>query len=340
MTTTPALPTPPAPLDGPAAHAPPHLHAAHAASVRVGLAYGFAAYIAWGLFPIYFRAIATAGRAAGITVDSFEILAQRVLWSLLVVLALIHWRKQWRELRGTFARPAALGLLALTAALIASNWLIYIYAVTSNQILFSSLGYYLNPLVNIALGTLLLGEKLRRVQWAAVGLAAAGLAWYVAQVGSLPWITITLAVTFAFYGLLRKRASAGPLIGLTVETALLAPLALGYIAFALITGARPLAFASAGPTVTTLLIASGLLTALPLLWFANAARRLRYSTIGFLQYIAPTGQFLLALAYGEKLDTGKLILVLAIWAGIALFVTDSLLHQRRTARRPQQTPQA
>ncbi|WP_166366279.1 EamA family transporter RarD [Pseudomonas akapageensis] len=291
-----------------------------AANPRRGYILGLTAYIIWGLFPIYFKAIAA--------VPAVEIIVHRVLWSALFgSLLLLFWKHPgwWRELRDN---PRRLAILALSGTLIASNWLVYVWAVNNGRMVEASLGYYINPLVNVLLGMLLLGERLRRLQWAAVALAAIGVAQQVWHVGSLPWVSLVLALTFGFYGLIRKQAPVAALPGLVVETWMLVPLAIGWMLL------NPLA-ASAQPefytnTQALWLIAAGPITLVPLVSFNAAARHLPYTTLGFLQYLAPTLVLLQAvLLFGEHLSSSTLVAFMFIWAGLALYSVDIWLSLRR-----------
>ncbi len=287
---------------------------------RAGLMLGVAAYLLWGVMPLYFKALAHVGPV--------EIVAHRIVWSLVFLAVLIVLWRRWPATRAALANPRALGLLALTAALIAANWLIYVYAVVSGHVLESSLGYYLNPLVNVLLGVLLLKERLGRLQVAATLLAGAGVLVLAAGAGAGLWISLALAGTFAGYGFLRKIAPVDALEGLSIETVILAPVALGWLLWLEGTGAG--GFLASGPTTALLLALGGAVTAVPLLLFTAAARRLPYSTLGFLQYLAPSLQFLLAvLAFGEPLTRAHAICFGAIWTALALFTFDGLRAARR-----------
>ncbi|MNZ18604.1 putative DMT superfamily transporter inner membrane protein [compost metagenome] len=257
-----------------------------------------------------------------------EIIVHRVLWSALFgSLLLLVWKHPgwWRELR---ENPKRLAILALSGSLIAGNWLTYVWSVNNGRMLEASLGYYINPLINVLLGMMLLGERLRRLQWVAVGLAAVGVAQQVWQVGSLPWVSLVLALSFGFYGLIRKQAPVAALPGLVVETWMLVPLAIGWLLL------NPLA-ASADPSFYTSsealwLIAAGPVTLIPLVCFNAAARHLPYTTLGFLQYLAPTLVLLQAvLLFGEHLSSSTLVAFMFIWAGLALYSVDAWLSLRR-----------
>jgi chloramphenicol-sensitive protein RarD len=289
------------------------------ARTRAGLLLGVAAYLCWGFMPLYFRLIAM--------VPAAEIVAHRIVWSLLFLAMLIAIGRRWKPLRAALVSRRSFAILALTALLIAVNWLIFTYAVTSDQVLAASLGYYLNPLVNILLGVALLKERLSRAQGLATALAAAGVAVLAIGAGSGLLISLSLAFSFALYGFFRKIAPAGALEGLAIETALMAPIALAWIAMAQSGGTA--GFTAHGPLVTILVALGGVITAIPLLLFTGAARRLPYSTLGFLQYIAPTLQFVIGVAYGEPLTTAHLICFGAIWTALALVAVDGLRSARR-----------
>ncbi|HWT13629.1 MAG TPA: EamA family transporter RarD [Allosphingosinicella sp.] len=277
---------------------------------RAGLLLGIGAYLLWGVLPLYFKAL--------VHVAPTEIVAHRIVWSLVFLGALATLWRRWSAIRAAVTTSRVLMTLMLTALLIGTNWLVYIYAVVSGHVLEGSLGYYLNPLVNVLLGVLLLKEKLSRAQLFATALAAAGVAVLAAGAGSGLWISLTLAASFALYGFLRKVAPVDSLEGLSIETALLAPIALAWVLWLQQQGAS--GFGVFGATTDLLLVLGGAITAIPLLLFTAAARRLPYSTLGFLQYIAPSLQFLLAvLAFGEPLTTPHLLCFGAIWAALAIF---------------------
>lgn len=282
-----------------------------------GLAYALAAYLSWGLLPLYFKALRP--------VPALEILAHRVLWSLALLAGLLAARGGWAAFRAPFRRDK-LPLLAVTTALISVNWLVYIWAVQVGRVLEASLGYFVNPLVNVLLGVLFLGESLSGRQRAAVALAGVGVLVLVVRAGTFPWISLVLATSFGLYGLLRKRAAVDPVGGLLGETALLAPPALAYLALRAEAGTG--AFGTA-PGVTVLLAAAGVITALPLVWFTLGIHRLRLSTMGLLQYVAPSGQFLLAvLLYREPFGPAHAAAFVFIWASLAIYSWDAWARTR------------
>ncbi len=285
---------------------------------RSGLAYGLAAYGLWGVMPIYFKQIAV--------VPAIDIVAHRIVWSLLVLALLLTVARSWDQVRAALSNRKTLALLALTAVLIGVNWLLYVYAINSGHIIAGSLGYYLNPLANILLGRFILGEKLTQRQWWAVGIAAAGVA--VLATGALDtlWISLVLCFSFATYGLLRKIAPVESLAGLSIETTILAPIALAWLAMG---GSEGKMISDYPAEITGLLVAAGLVSTVPLLCFTAAARRLPYSTVGMLQFLAPTLQFLLAVAvYGERLTSAHILAFTAIWVALVLY-SSSIVRWRR-----------
>ena len=291
-----------------------------AANPRRGYILGLSAYTIWGLFPIYFKAIAA--------VPAIEIIIHRVLWSALFgSIVLMFWKHPgwWRELRDN---PKRLAVLALSGSLIAANWIVYVWAVNNGRMVEASLGYYINPLVNVLLGMVLLGERLRRLQWLAVGFAAAGVAQQVWQVGNLPWVSLVLPLTFGFYGLIRKKAPVAALPGLVVETWMLVPLALIWLA--LNSGALSAQAEFWTTSQAIWLAAAGPVTLIPLVCFNAAARHLPYTTLGFLQYLAPTLVLLLAvLLYDEHMNASTIVTFGCIWAGLAIHSIDAWLSLRR-----------
>lgn len=286
-----------------------------AAEDRSGVAYGLAAYLVWGFFPLYFKAM------AGVT--PLEILAHRIIWSVLSLALLLIVLRRWSGVRQAFATPRTLLTLSVTTLLIAVNWLVFIYAVDAGKVLESSLGYFINPLVSALLGVLFLGEKLSRNQKASFLLAAAGVLLLTIQHGELPWIALTLAFTFGLYGLLRKQATVDAIAGLTVETLLLFPCALLYLGWLVYEGVS--VFVVAPPRITLLLVCSGILTSTPLIWFAAATKRLRLVTVGLMQYLVPTLHFALAVfVFGEAFTATHLLSFTLIWAGLILYTIDAV----------------
>jgi chloramphenicol-sensitive protein RarD len=260
--------------------------------------------------PVYIKAV----RAAPV----LEVLCHRVVWAVAFLLVLSWRQRQLRGLVPALRSGRTLAVLSASTVCIALNWLVYIWAVVNGRVLEASLGYYMNPLVNVLLGVALLGERLERPVRIAVGIAAAGVLWLAVHVGQFPWLPLALATLFGSYGLLRKIAPVGPLAGLTIETALLFPLAGGYLAWAIASGRA--AFLAGNPWLDLNLLLAGPVTAVPLLFFAAAARRLPLSTMGFLQYLSPTLQFLLAVfVYGEAFDRAHAVAFAFIWTAIALF---------------------
>jgi chloramphenicol-sensitive protein RarD len=285
---------------------------------RQGVVYGVLSYGLWGLIPLYFRWVAEVAPA--------EVLAQRVFWSFVLLMLVVAVLSRWADLRRALRSRQVLLALSATTLLLALNWFTYIYAVSSNQVVEASLGYFLNPLVNVLLGVGLLGERLRRWQLASVLLAAVGMV-----ILGVPWIAVILAVSFAFYGLLRKTVATDGLIALFVETMLLTPVAIAYLAYLQVVGGSSFAFDD--PAMCGKLMASGVVTAVPLLLFAAAAKRLRFSTLGFLQYLAPSVQFLLAvLVFDEPMSSLRWTAMACIWTAVAIYLVDSLrtYHRQRS----------
>lgn len=292
---------------------------------RAGLIYGLSAYLLWGVLPLYFKALTH--------VSPGEILAHRIIWSLIFLGVLVTLWRRWTKVKAALASRRVFLTLVASALLIAVNWLVYIMAVVSGHVLEGSLGYYLNPLVNILLGVALLGERLSKAQIFATGLAAAGVAVLAVGATSGLWISLTLAASFALYGYLRKIVAVDALEGLSIETAMLAPIALGWILYLDAAGQGGLG--SWSWVTITLLVAGGAITAIPLLLFTAAARRLPLSTMGFLQYIAPSLQFLLAVVlFGEALTTAHLICFGAIWTALAIVTIDGWRRAMRSRRAP------
>jgi chloramphenicol-sensitive protein RarD len=290
---------------------------------RAGFLYGLAAYGLWGVMPIYFKWLQA--------VPSIDIVAHRIVWSLAALVIFATLAKVWGQVRSAIANRKTLAILFVTSLLIGTNWLFYVYAINSGHILAGSLGYYLNPLANILLGRFILKERLTPLQWTAVAIAAGGIAVLAAGALGTLWLSLTLCFSFATYGLLRKIISVDSLAGLTVETIVLFPVALLWL---LLGGAEGRPFMGAGGTETGLLMAAGIVSTVPLLCFTAAARRLAYSTVGMLQFIAPTLQFLLAVAvYDEPFTMSHAIAFGCIWTALFLYVASMVrsLRARRQA---------
>ena len=305
-------------------NAPPQDHAAAARTARAGFLYGLAAYGLWGIMPIYFKWLQA--------VPSIDIVAHRVVWSLVALVIFATLARVWGQVRTAIANRKTLALLFLTSLLIGTNWLLYVYAINSGHILAGSLGYYLNPLANILLGRFILKERLSKLQWAAVAIAAGGIAVLAAGALGTLWLSLTLCFSFATYGLLRKIISVDSLAGLTVETILLFPVALLWL---LLGGSEGRPFLGAGGSETGLLMAAGMVSTVPLLCFTAAARRLAYSTVGMLQFLAPTLQFLLAVAvYGEPFTSAHAVAFGCIWTALLLYVTSMVRSMRARRQAP------
>lgn len=294
-----------------------------------GVGFGLLAYVMWGCFPLFFALFEG--------VPAFEVLIHRIIWSCLFLVGLVTLLKRWGPIRRALAEPRRLGRVLGCAVLIATNWGLYIYAVETRQVFQASLGYFLTPLVNVALGLLVLREAMAGLQRVAVLLAGTAIVIQLLLMGELPWISLTLALTFGTYGLLRKQVPLDGLSGLFVETLLLLPL--GLMALAWLSAAELSHFMD-GPRLTLLLIASGVITALPLLAFAGAARRLRLATLGFLMYLNPTIQFFIALlVFREPLSLVQLGTFGLIWASLALYSWSAWHERSRSPLAPAGAPQ-
>jgi len=290
---------------------------------RTGFALGLAAYALWGVLPIYFKTIEA--------LPAVDIVAHRVIWSLPFLAVLMLLSRGWPKVERALRHRRTIGMLTATAVLIGTNWLLYVHAVTSGHILAASFGYYLNPLANVLLGRFVLHEKLNRLQWTAVAIAAAGISVLAAGALGQLWLSLALCVTFALYGLLRKVVQADAVTGLAIETVILFPLALLWLAWRHSQGA---AVMGTTETLTILLLLAGIVSTTPLLLFTAAAKRLQYSTLGMLQFIAPTLQFLIGVAYGEPLKLAHFIAFPAIWIALGLYVT-ALLRAPRLPQTPE-----
>lgn len=281
-----------------------------------GILFALGAYLSWGLFPLYFRQIAT--------IPALQIVAHRTLWSLVFVAVVLVVTRNLAWLRTVSA--ATWRRFALSALLIAINWLTYVWAVGHGHVVDAALGYFINPLVNVALGLAVLQERPRPVQWLAVGLAAFGVLWLTVAAGRLPWVALVLAVSFGFYGLMRKTAALGAIEGLTLETLILAPLAAVGLAFWWQTGA----LSDQTPVDWAWLVGTGPVTAGSLLLFAAGARRLPLATLGLVQYVSPSLQFLLGVfLFKEPMDAGRLVAFGFIWSALAVYSAEGLWQTRR-----------
>ncbi|SMS01586.1 EamA-like transporter family protein [Vibrio mangrovi] len=287
---------------------------------RQGIIFALGAYLMWGIAPVYFKMIQT--------VSPVEIICHRILWSFLLLAGLIHFGKQWPTIRHLLSDRNKLYYLIATSVLVGSNWLIFIWAINNNHLLDASLGYYINPLLNVILGMVFLNERLRKLQWIAVALASVGVIIQLILFGSVPIIAISLAGTFGIYGLLRKKVMVSAQNGLFIETLLLVPVALIYL-FGFADSATS-NLAENSLHLNILLAMAGVVTTLPLLCFAGAATRMKLSTLGFFQYIGPSMMFILAVVfYGEPFSADKATTFLFIWGALLVFSYDGLRHHRR-----------
>jgi chloramphenicol-sensitive protein RarD len=291
---------------------------------RRGFLYGVAAYLLWGLFPLYWPLLEPAG--------AVEILAHRVAWSVLTMLVVVAASRRLPELRALFRRHRARNLLTVAAVLIAVNWGTYIYGVNNHRVVETSLGYFINPLVTVLMGVLVLRERLRRWQWAAVGIATVAVVGLAVEYGHLPWIALVLAFSFGTYGLAKKQADVDAVESLTFETLVLAPVALGYLFWLGASGDSH--FTGHGAGHVLLLASSGVVTALPLLCFGGAATRVPLTRLGLMQYLTPTIQFILGVTVlGESMSAARWIGFAVIWVALALFTADSMRQRQLTRLR-------
>lgn len=282
------------------------------------------AYALWAVFPVYWKAVQM--------VPAFEILCHRMAWSFVFVALLLAWKKRWEWLQRVRERPAILVTFLGTSSLLSLNWFIYIWAVNAGYLVDTSLGYFINPLLSVFLGVIFLRERLRLWQWIAVLIAAGGVSYLTVSLGAFPWIALTLATTFGFYGLLRKIAPLEALEGLALETAFMFLPALAYLGH--LEWIDTAFFGHASAMTNTLLALSGVATALPLILFAYAARKIPLATVGILQYIAPTGQFLLGvLVYGESFTRARMIGFSVIWMALFIYSLEGIVERRRKSNR-------
>ncbi|NIR30508.1 MAG: EamA family transporter RarD [Gammaproteobacteria bacterium] len=288
-----------------------------------GVLAALGAFGIWGLAPLYYKAVAA--------VPAPEVLAHRVFWAMVLLCLALALGGRGHQIRQELRDPQRLRFYPVTAALVSVNWLTFIWAIQNDRVLEASLGYYINPLVSVVLGVVFLSERLSMPQLVAVILAALGVINLVVGYGSLPWVSLTLAASFGCYGLLRKRAGIGAALGLGIETLLLAPVALGFLAYRAAQGAG--AFGRVSFTLDLALMFAGVITAVPLVLFLQAARRLRLSTVGLMQYLAPTLQFLLAVVvFREPFGAAHLLTFVCIWAALALYSYDTVSAHRAAVR--------
>ena len=292
-----------------------------------GVLLGVTGYLFWGLFPLFFVLLDS--------VSPIEIVAHRIIWSLIVVIFVLIIGKQWRAFTAAFSRRNIM-ILGFAAIFLSINWLVYVYAVSSNQVVQASLGYFVNPLISVAMGVIILKERLRLTQWVAVGIALIAVVVLTIASGSVPWIALTLGITFGTYGLLKKFANLPALHSLGIETAVLFPVALIILGIAVANDSE--SFVLDGPKITFLLIMLGPVTAIPLLAFGGASTRIPLSTLGILQYITPISQFILGVfVFAEAMSTGRWIGFMLVWTSIIIFTVDMYRHARTRTRQLQET---
>ncbi|SFJ68965.1 chloramphenicol-sensitive protein RarD [Thermoflavimicrobium dichotomicum] len=293
--------------------------------MKVGIAYTFSAYVAWGLLPLYWKLLQS--------VSSEELLAHRIFWSFLFVAVLLFFKKRWQSLKEVIKDRKRVLFVFLCALLISCNWFIYIWAVNHGHIIEASLGYYINPLISVLLGMIVLRERLNAWQKTALLLATIGVAILTIQYGTVPWISLCLALSFAFYGLAKKLIQVDALTGLALETLMVFPFSFFYLLFAEVQGTGH--FISASPDLILLIIGTGVITALPLLWFALGARVVPLSTIGFLQYLAPTISLILGVfLYKESFTVTHMISFSFIWIGLILYTLSYTRKFQKVDQRP------
>jgi chloramphenicol-sensitive protein RarD len=289
--------------------------------MRTGMLYAAGAFLSWGLFPLYFHAIKE--------VPASEILAHRMAWSLVFLMLVLLVRRQWKWLPQVLRQPKVVASFVASAFLLSANWFVYIWAVNNGHVVDASLGYFINPLVNVLLGMLVLKEKLRRGQWLAIGVAATGVAWLTWQAGQVPYIALVLALSFGAYGLLRKTAALAALEGLSFETLILFPLAVAYLGWLVFHG-QSVFLNTDSDSTRWLLAAAGPTTAIPLLLFAAGARRIPMSVLGMLQYMSPSLQMLLGVwVFHEAFSYARLLGFLFIWGALAIYMAEGWLVGRK-----------
>jgi len=288
-----------------------------------GVLYGVGAYLLWGFFPIYWKFLHP--------VPALEVIGHRIGWSFILLMAYVIITRQWGEFRLVAFNARTIGIYAIASILLSFNWLIYVWGVNAGFIVETSLGYFINPLLSVLLGVLFLHERLRPMQWIPVGLAALGVAYLTFVYGRLPWIALSLAFTFGFYGFVKKLSPLGSLYGLTLETGIVFPVALVYLSALGLKGAG--AFLHSGTLIDVFLFGAGVVTTIPLLMFASAARQIPLTIVGLLQYIAPTLQFLIGVfIYKEPFDLGHFIGFAIVWVALIVFAGESYLANRAVSQ--------
>ncbi len=292
--------------------------------MKKGILYAVGAYLMWGLFPLYWKQLET--------IPALQLIGHRIAWSFILLIAVIFVTRQWKDFRATF-NSKTIRIYLIAALLISVNWFTYVWAVNNGFVVETSLGYYINPLFSVLLGVIIFHERLRPVQWLPIALAAIGVIYLTVTYGSLPWIALTLAFSFGLYGLIKKTAPLSSLYGLTLETGLLFVVAIGYLVYCEFTGQG--AFLHSDAKSNLMMVGAGLVTTVPLLLFASAAQRIPLTTIGVLQYINPTMQFLLGvLLYKEPFTHDRLIGFSMVWAGLILFWAEGLYARRNISSDP------
>ena len=288
-----------------------------------GILNGIAAYLLWGVFPIYWKLLHD--------VPAMQVIGHRIIWSFALLILFILLTKQWKEFRSAALTPKTLAIYSIAGALLTVNWLVYVWGVNAGFIVETSLGYFINPLISVLLGVIFLHEQLRPTQWIPVVLATAGVTYLTVAYGRLPWIALSLAFSFGFYGFVKKLAPLGSLYGLTLETGIVFPIALLYLAFVALSGTG--AFSHEGAQIDLLLIGAGVVTTIPLLMFASAARQIPLTVVGLLQYIAPTMQFLIGVfLYKEPFDRAHLIGFGVVWIALVIFWVENFMANRMPVR--------
>ena len=284
-----------------------------------GIWYGIAAYAMWGFFPIYWKFLHE--------VPALQVIGHRIGWSFILLLIYILATKQWSNFRSVSFNRKTLGIYAIAGVLLSINWLIYVWGVNAGFIVETSLGYFINPLLSVSFGVLFLREKLRPMQWVPVGIATIGVIYLTVTYGHLPWIALSLAVSFGLYGLVKKLSPLGSVYGLTLETGIVFPIALIYLTFVQTNGSG--AFLHDGAIVDILLIGAGIVTTIPLLMFASAAKQIPLNMVGILQYLAPTFQFLIGVfIYKEPFDHNHLIGFSIVWVALVIFAAENIIARR------------